>query len=211
MKARWFSFVIWAAVAASAVFWGLRLLVPALPVPAHTATVNLAASVRGDLSPLLGGELRAETDEEEPAVAVDSRYQLLGVVSPRGKGTGQGLALIAVDGKPAKAYRVGAAVDDDDNVLQSVTARGAAIGPKGGVASVALELPALAPAATGTMPPAGSVAPPTAPRALPPRALPPRAVAQPFPRPMPVPAGQAPMAPPGGTEPELDSQGRLAQ
>ncbi|HEY6136078.1 MAG TPA: type II secretion system protein N [Rubrivivax sp.] len=206
MKARWLSFVIWAAVAASAVFWALRLLVPTLPVPAHAATVSMAASVRSDLSPLLGGELRASTDEEEPVVVVDSRYQLLGVVSPRGRGTGQGLALIAVDGKPAKAYRVGAAVDEDNNVLQSVTARGAAIGPKGGVAAVALELPALAPAATGTMPPPAGVAAPTVPRALPPRAF-----APPFPRTMPAPAAQAPMVPQEAPAPELDSRGRMAQ
>ena len=55
---------------------------------------------------------------------------------------GHGLALIAVDGKPAKAFAVGARLDSD-LVLQSVGLRTASIGPAQGARSVLLELPAL--------------------------------------------------------------------
>jgi general secretion pathway protein C len=204
MKARWFAFVIWAAVAASAAFWALRLFVPSLPVPAHATTVSMAASVRNDLTALLGAEARAAAVSSEPEPVADSRFHLVGVVSPRGATTGSdALALIAVDGKPARAYRVGAAVDGD-TVLQSVTSRGAALGPKGGVASVALDIPALAPAATGTMPAANigatiGTAVPTLPRSAAPS--------------MPRPATMAPPPPTSAVPPlpDVDAQGRATQ
>jgi general secretion pathway protein C len=202
MKARWLSFVIWAAFAASVVFWAFRLLAPALPVPAHATTVSMAASVKSDLTPLLGVDARAPSASSEPEPVVDARFRLVGVVSPRGASTGRdALALIAVDGKPAKAYRVGAAVDGE-TVLQSVTTRGAALGLKGATASVALEIPALAPAATGTMPAAISGNPSPAPV---------RAVAPPMPMPRPAPA--VPPAPPPGAAPVpgADAQGRPPQ
>jgi general secretion pathway protein C len=200
MKARWFSFVIWAAFAASVVFWAFRLLAPALPVPAHATTVSMAASVKSDLTPVLGVDARAPSASSEPEPVVDARFRLVGVVSPRGASTGRdALALIAVDGKPAKAYRVGAAVDGE-TVLQSVTTRGAALGLKGGSAAVALEIPALAPAATGTMPAAvsGSTT------ATPVRAMPP---------PIPRPAPAAPPSPPPAAAPVpgADAQGRAPQ
>jgi general secretion pathway protein C len=66
---------------------------------------------------------------------------------------GQGLALIAVDGKPAKPYAVGARLDSD-LVLQSVGLRTAAIGSAQGTRSVLLELPALATPVPGTGAPA---------------------------------------------------------
>ena len=108
---------------------------------------------RADLGRLLGADA-------PPAVAAaapgDARYHLLGVVTPRPAGAArEGLALIVVDGKPARAFRVGTAVDDD-NVLQSVNARGATLGPRSGTAAVALTLAPPAPAATGTLPAAGS-------------------------------------------------------
>jgi general secretion pathway protein C len=200
MKARWFSFVIWAAFAASVVFWAFGLLAPALPVPAHATTVSMAASVKSDLTPLFGVDARAPSASSEPEPAADARFRLVGVVSPRGASTGRdALALIAVDGKPAKAYRVGTAVDGE-TVLQSVTTRGAALGPMGGAASVALEIPALAPAATGTMPAAVSGNPSPAPV---------RATVPPIPRPTTAPIAPAP--PGAAPAPEADRQGRPPQ
>lgn len=152
MTAKWLAFVMWAAVAASAVFWGFRLSVPALPLPAHASTVSTDAALRGDLARLFGTDARPVVAAAEVAAPADARFQLVGVVSPRTQqAAGEGLALIAVDGKPAKAYRVGAAVEGE-TVLQTVTSRGAALGPKGQAATVALEIAPLAPAATGTMP-----------------------------------------------------------
>jgi general secretion pathway protein C len=161
MKARWLAFVIWGAVAASAVFWALRLFVHAPAAPGHTVTVSTAAALRGDLTRLFGADARPALASAAQSPGAESRYQLLGVVASRSQRDGaQGLALIAVDGKPARAYGVGAAVDGE-TVLQSVSARGAALGPKGGVASIALEIPALPPPATGSLPAAlsGAVAP----------------------------------------------------
>ena len=67
-------------------------------------------------------------------------------MAPKGRpdaaASGQGVALIAVDGKPAKAFGVGARLDSD-LVLQSVSLRTASIGPAQGAASVKLELPPL--------------------------------------------------------------------
>ena len=54
-----------------------------------------------------------------------------------------GAALISVDGKPAKPYRVGDVVEDG-LVLQSVQGRRAGLGQAGGGSAVlTLELPAL--------------------------------------------------------------------
>lgn len=169
MAARWFAFVIWAVVAASAAAWALRLFVPARPAPLHASTVDTAVSARGDLTRLFGAEpSQAQAQAVPPA---DSRFRLIGVAAPRS--TGEGLALIAVDGKPARAFRIGASVDGD-TVLQAVRQRGASLGPRGGAATVSLEIPPLPAAATGTLPGSGGVgAPAVAPSSLqPPPGLP---------------------------------------
>lgn len=167
MVTRWVAFGVWAAVAATAVAWGLRLFVPSPAVPAH-ASVALPTAAVGDLTRLFGVDAVAEVDAEEPEPVADARFQLIGVVAPRPAGAAaEGLALISVDGKPPRAFRVGATVDGEQ-VLQSVQARGATLGPRGGAALVALSIPPPAPAATGTLP--GVVAAP---------ALAPRSVAMP--------------------------------
>lgn len=156
MLARWWTFGIWALVAGSAVFWGLRVFVPSQAAPAGTQLATAGSALRGDLTRLFGIEappqlmLAAETPE--PVAVPDPRFTLVGVLSPRGNpGAREGVALIAIDGNPPKAYRVGMRVDGN-TVLQAVSARGAQLGPRGGPALVALELPALPAAATGTMP-----------------------------------------------------------
>jgi general secretion pathway protein C len=152
MTARWFAFVIWGAAAATAVFWGFRLFVPSLPAPAHALTVSTALAARGDMTRLLGNDLQPVATAEAPLPATDTRFQLVGVVSPRAeRAAGEGLALIAVDGKPAKAYRVGSTVEGE-TVLHGVSARGAALGPRGQAATVALEIAPLPLPATGSMP-----------------------------------------------------------
>jgi general secretion pathway protein C len=163
MLARLSAFVIWAVVAATAVFWGLRLLVNAPTAPPHTVSLADAGAVRGDLTRLLGTTPAATAQapvQAQPELA--SRFRLVGVMAPRpaaaSAGSLQGVALIAVDGKPAKAYAVGTRLDGD-MVLQSVSLRGAAIGMPQGDAAVRLELPALPPPATGTLPPIGAAAP----------------------------------------------------
>jgi general secretion pathway protein C len=140
MSSRLLSFVIWAAVAASAAFWGLRLFTRTVPAPAHAQAVALAApAATGDLTRLLGVAPVAVV-QAAPVPVADSRFKLVGVVAPRGARSANGLALISVDGKPAKPHAVGAPVDGS-LVLQSVGHRRAELGTRGGAAQVTLELP----------------------------------------------------------------------
>lgn len=154
MLARLFSFVVWALVAATAVFWGLRLLSRSPVTPSNAVVASEAATTRGDLTRLLGAVAAPAAAQAAPPEA-GARFRLLGIMAPRSgtpRASGSGVALIAVDGKLPRAYTVGAAVDGDW-VLQSVSLRTADIGPQSGVAALRLELPVLPAAATGTLQP----------------------------------------------------------
>lgn len=152
-SARWVAALVWAVVAAAAVAWGLPVLTRPTPVPAQALQPDLAVAAAADVSRVLGVDppKAAPVDLAEEAPQADSRFTLLGVVAARPAGGPGGVALIAVDGGKPKAFRVGSAVDAD-TVLQSVHARGAALGPRNGPARVALELPPPAAAATGRLP-----------------------------------------------------------
>ncbi len=140
MKARLLAFVIWAAVAASAVFWLLRLSTSSPTAPPYTVAVTSATPPRNDLTAVFGAPaaMQPTVAPMEPGLA--SRFKLLGVAAPREGGDSAGLALIAVDGKPARGFKVGTVIDGD-LVLQSVHPRGAALGTKGAAPAVSLELP----------------------------------------------------------------------
>jgi general secretion pathway protein C len=73
-----------------------------------------------------------------------------------------GVALIAVDGKPAKPFAVGARLDPE-LVLQSVSLRTASLGPASGAPTVKLEMPPLPAPSTGTLPAVAAPVPMTAP------------------------------------------------
>jgi len=201
MVARLSAFVIWALVAATAVFWGLRLLVRAPSAPSYAVAVGDASAVRADLSRVLGSTPVA-TAAAVAAPEVSSRFKLIGIMAPKGAQVaaappGSGVALIAVDGKPPKAFVVGSQLDSG-LVLQSVSMRTASIGPAEGTSSVKLELPALPAPSTGTLAPLTSGSP--SPGMAPP---PPAVMPQPVP---PRPGlGPAPMPPaqaiPGQTPP----------
>jgi general secretion pathway protein C len=106
MSARWWTLGVWALAAASAAYWGLRLFVNAPPVPAHAKPAEAHGVARGDLSRLFGVEA-PPVSEASAEPAPDARFQLIGVLSPRSPGAArEGVALIAVDGKPPRAYRV---------------------------------------------------------------------------------------------------------
>lgn len=130
--------LIWALLTLSAGYWTLGAgrvgTVNALPVVAAPVPTDSAAVAR------LFGFSRAA--EAKAAPVADKRYALVGVLA-RGR---QGAALIAVDGQPAKPYRVGAEVDAG-LVLRSVGARSATLGPAhaGSAAAEAtlIELPPL--------------------------------------------------------------------
>jgi general secretion pathway protein C len=152
MLAKTSAFLIWAAVAGAAVFWGLHLSGSAPEAPAHAQPAPLATVVRSDLGRLLGPDpvLSSTDTEAPPADAQQSRFQLLGVIAAGGGGGAgrAGWATLAVDGKPPRTFPVGSPVDGS-SVLQKVSARGVEIGPRGGAPLVTLELSPLAPAATG--------------------------------------------------------------
>ena len=154
MLARLSAFVIWALVAATAVFWGLRLWARPAEAPQYTVPVGDVAVARGDLSRLLGATpVAAAAVAATPEAA--SRFRLIGIMAPKAAAAsaqpGKGVALIAVDGKPPKAFVVGSPLDAN-LFLQSVSLRTAAIGPAQGAAAITLELPPLVAAATGTLP-----------------------------------------------------------
>jgi general secretion pathway protein C len=150
MAARLSAFIVWAALAASAVFWGLRLAGASPMAPPHTVPVGDAMVPHADLTRLFGAE-PVKTADTPAAAPESSRFKLIGLAAPRTAG-GPGVALISIEGKPARAYRIGAAVDGD-LVLQEVERRSVALGPRGTAATVRLELPALPPPATGSLPP----------------------------------------------------------
>ena len=193
MLARLSAFVIWALVAATAVFWGLRLLARAPAAPAYAVPVGDASAVRGDLTRLLGSAPVA-TAAVTPAADANARFRLLGIMAPKyssGAVSAHGVALIAVDGKMPKAYTVGARLDDD-LVLQSVTLRTVSIGTGQGAPAITLELPPLAAAATGKLP-AGGVGGGAVPTVTPQVA--PQVVRPIVPQPM-LPQEQQPVLPP---------------
>ncbi len=169
---------MWALAAAGAAYWGLRLFAAAPPVPPHAQTANAAAAPRGDLTRLFGVDAPppSANPAAPPEPAPDARFQLVGVVSPRSAAAArEGLALIAVDGKPPRAFRVGAVVDGAQ-VLKSVNLRGATLGPRDGAAVVALNLQPPPAAATGTLPGAGMPTPVMPGAPLPPPAYPGNAI-----------------------------------
>lgn len=150
MIARLSAFVIWALVAVATVFWGMRLLVRADPVPTNAVVVSDAVQMRGDLSRLLGAE---PVTAVAAAPAMSSRFRLIGVMAAKAgpDGSTPGVALISIDGKPARAFTAGARVEDQ-LVLQNVSLRSASIGADQGAAAFVLEIPALPAPATGALP-----------------------------------------------------------
>ncbi|HWK82201.1 MAG TPA: hypothetical protein VNS61_00565 [Caldimonas sp.] len=189
MYARVSAFVIWSLVAATAMFWALRFGVQAPRAPAYAVPIDRATPLRGDLARLFGAPVTVAALPEALPEA-PSRFRLVGVMAPKSKsaeGSGRyGLALIAVDGKPARAFAVGSRLDSK-LVLQSVGLRTASLGPAEGSRSVLLEMPPLNAAATGALPVPGSqTGLPARPSPLP--------AAAPVPLPPPAPAlGSAPV------------------
>lgn len=168
MLSRLLTLVVWALVAGCGVYWGAKLMARPLAVPPNAAVATPSTAPAGDLSRLFGAPppvVEAVAEAAPPPPPEASRFQLIGVVAARRASHAQGVALIAVDGKSPRAFRVGSAVDGD-LVLQSVQARGAVIGARGGVARVSLELPPLPAAATG-VPTAQAGRPGTLPVTLP--------------------------------------------
>jgi general secretion pathway protein C len=155
MASRIFALLVWAAVAASLAYWGLRWIARPVSVPPNATPVTLQSGSQGDLRRLLVGPVKASDAQQgdtSAGAALAARIKLIGIVAPKREGDGTGVALLSLDGKPPKAVRIGAMIDGD-MTLQSLTQRSAAIGPAHGPAVTTLDLPLLPPPATGALPP----------------------------------------------------------
>jgi general secretion pathway protein C len=122
--------------AGSAVFWVMGILAVSAPEPGEAPqAARLSAPQAHDLARALGGGLQ---EQAATALNTSTQYQLFGVVAGP---LGAGYALVAIDGAPPKAYRVGDALGSGQ-VLRSVGARGAKLGPGlQGEATLELNLP----------------------------------------------------------------------
>ena len=129
--------LLWALAGATAVYWGLKLSAsPAGTAPAAAAPEPVVTDTQA-LARLLGASPVLAAAEAAPSAA--SRFVLMGVLA--GTASGGGAALIAVDGKPAKPYRVGANVEPG-LVLQSLGTGAARLGASmDGATTLALEMP----------------------------------------------------------------------
>lgn len=154
MASRLFALLVWAAVAASLAFWGLRWIARPAAVPHNASSVTLDGGSHGDSRRLLTGPATAAPGapavDMGAAATLAARLKLLGVIAPR-SGTDQGVALLSIDGKPARAVRVGGVIDGEMTLL-AINQRGAQIGPGQGQVLVSLDLPPLPAPNTGTLP-----------------------------------------------------------
>nr|WP_297529500.1 hypothetical protein [uncultured Roseateles sp.] len=160
MHARWLSFVVWAAMAASLAYWALTLMVKGPQAPAMTRAAT-SESAPADWTRLFAAAKAAEP----PVEATSSRYQLLGVVAPTtgGRYPGEGVALIAVAGALPKPVRMGHPVDGDLKLIE-INRRDVGLGA-GNAVTVRLSLaPGVADVAMPTQQPqfapGGGMAPP---------------------------------------------------
>lgn len=133
------TFMLAAIAAASVGYWVLTW-----PTPTGTTRAVAPEPVTppidtAKVAQLLGANPNA-SGAQAPTVSAQSKYKLLGLIAEGARG---GSALIAIDGEPAKPYRVGEHLSDN-MVLKSVKARSATLAAglqdNGGVT---LELPPL--------------------------------------------------------------------
>jgi general secretion pathway protein C len=131
---------LWALAGASVVYWGLRLSARPVGLTVPVVAPAAAAPDAQAMARLLGVPAAGAAAARAPAASLTSRFALIGVLA--GRSSGGGAALIAVDGQPAKPFRVGAMVDEG-LVLQSLDPRQARLGASmDGPATLTLDMPA---------------------------------------------------------------------
>lgn len=149
MLQRLITLAVWALLG-----WTLMLLLlRLLPAPLQTQAPALApeAPPPASLSRLFGTQA-APAEQPLAAVPGNARYRLIGVVAPRSAQlqSERGVALLTIDGGPAKAYRVGDLVDGELRLL-AVEPRAVGLG-QAGVVQIQLSLSELPAASTGSLP-----------------------------------------------------------
>ena len=134
--------LVWMLAASCAGYWILQIVSSPKPgIQATTASVS-AAPVNALDAASLARLLGATAPLIATPISNSSRFALKGVVSGA---LGKEAALIAVDDKPAKAFRVGSAVEDG-LILQSAAARKVTLSATpNGPALMTLEMPPLSP------------------------------------------------------------------
>ncbi|MFM2075229.1 MAG: hypothetical protein RJB34_1534 [Pseudomonadota bacterium] len=129
--------VLWFGAAASAAYWFLQF-----PSGQSAPTPALAQSADGASQAVsltyVARVLGVQAPAPEVSVAQSARFELVGVVAGA---SGQGSALIAVDGQAPKAFVVGQAVVDGV-ILKSLGPRQAQLGDEApGAALFSIDLP----------------------------------------------------------------------
>jgi general secretion pathway protein C len=138
-RTRVVTFFLAAAAAASIAFWSLKW-----PMAARTdrvATLELAPATidSAKLAQLLGFSASG-TGASAPMANTAARYKLIGLIAQGGQ---HGSALIAVDGEPAKPFRVGELLTDG-MILQAVKVHSVTLAADmSGNQGLTLELPPL--------------------------------------------------------------------
>jgi general secretion pathway protein C len=139
MLARLITVLVATLLAASVTFWGLKLVTNTPGAPAGTPPDGGGESgppKGADLARLLGA---ASANAPDVPSAISSRFRLEAVIASAAA-DGFGVALISVDGKASRVFKVGSVIDRD-LVLQSVGVRSASIGPMQGAPLLVLDLP----------------------------------------------------------------------
>lgn len=122
--------------AAGLVYWGLKVPAPSTGNAFAAVQVPVLAPDTGLVARALGGSaVPADAPLTAAAPAASARFALIGVVDQGGSG----VALIGLDGKPAKPVAVGASVGEGW-VLRQVQGRSATL-ERDGDAPLRLELP----------------------------------------------------------------------
>jgi len=116
----------WALAAWSATYWALQFAGGRAPAAVPVAAPSLPPAVDpARVAQLFGPAIEAKAPEPMPVVVIDpsTRFSLVGVVADRAR---TGVALLSVEGRPARPYRVGSDIDNS-YTLKSVTARSATL------------------------------------------------------------------------------------
>jgi len=130
------SLLVWAVVAYSAVVFALQWG-GGVPVDAVVAGSE-QKQVLPEVDALAVSKALGVAPMQSASASLASRFVLVGVMDG---GPTQGVALISVDGKPAKPYRLGQTVTDGFVVLATGPKK-AELGPQlGAASSLVLELP----------------------------------------------------------------------
>ena len=151
LRTRWFSLstppyflhfatlLVWALVAYSAVVFVLRWDVDGDVINAPSAVGQGQSQGLSEVDALAVTKALGAVPAQSASASVASRFVLVGVMDG---GPAQGVALISVDGKPAKPYRVGQSVSEN-LVVVATGPKKAELGPQVGSSStLVLDLPA---------------------------------------------------------------------